>query len=47
MDLRVDARGDLYNAKLDFKIEKMEIEQIPELRDKDLPIRGQINVDID
>jgi len=47
MDLMVDARGDLYNTKLDFKIEKMEVEQIPELRDKDLPIRGQINVDID
>jgi uncharacterized protein involved in outer membrane biogenesis len=47
MDLRVDARGDLYNTKLDFKIEKMEIEQIPELRDKDLPIRGQVNVDIE
>ena len=47
MDLMVDARGDLYNAKLVFKIEKMEIEQVPELRNKDLPIRGQINVDID
>ena len=47
MDLTVDARSDLYDTKLDFKIEKMEIEQIPELRDKDLPIRGQINVDID
>jgi hypothetical protein len=47
MDLMVDARGDLYNTKLDFKIEKMEVEQIPELRDKDLPIRGQVNVDIE
>ena len=47
MDLTVNARSDLYDTKLDFKIEKMEIEQIPELRDKDLPIRGQINVDID
>ncbi len=47
MDLMADARGDLYNAKLVFKIEKMEIEQVPELRNKDLPIRGQINVDID
>ncbi|MEO2175562.1 MAG: AsmA-like C-terminal region-containing protein, partial [bacterium] len=47
MDLMVDARGDLYNTKLDFKIEKMEIEQIPELRDKDLPIRGQVNANIE
>ena len=47
MDLKVDARGDLYNTELDFKIEKMEIEQIPEWGDKDLPIRGQVNVDIE
>ncbi|MBT4806380.1 MAG: AsmA family protein, partial [Acidiferrobacteraceae bacterium] len=47
MDLMVDAREDVYTTKVGFKIEEMEIEQIPELRDKDLPIRGQINVDID
>ncbi|MGE4635802.1 MAG: AsmA-like C-terminal region-containing protein [Arenicellales bacterium] len=47
MDLMVDARGDLYSTKLGFKIEKMEIEQIPELRNKDLPIRGQVSVDIE
>ena len=47
MDLMVDAREDVYTTKVDFKIEKMEVEQIPELRDKDLPIRGQVNVDIE
>ena len=47
MDLMADAREDVYTTKVGFKIEKMEIEQVPELRDKDLPIRGQINVDIE
>jgi len=47
MDLMVDAREDVYTTKVGFKIEKMEVEQVPELRNKDLPIRGQINVDID
>ena len=47
LDLMADAREDVYTTKVGFKIEKMEVEQIPELRDKDLPIRGQINVDIE
>ena len=42
LDLMADAREDrLHHAKVGFKIEKMEVEQIPELRDKDLPIRGR------
>ncbi|MEO2174696.1 MAG: AsmA family protein, partial [bacterium] len=47
MNLTVDAHEPQYTTKLEFNIDALELDQIPQLRDKDLPIRGQVDVEID
>jgi len=47
MQLSVDTHEPQYTTKLEFNIEALELDQIPQLRDEDLPIRGQVDVEID
>ena len=47
MNLTVDTHEPQYATVLEFNIDALELDQIPQLRDKDLPIRGQVDVGID
>ena len=47
MNLTVDAHEPQYTTALEFNIDALELDQIPQLHDKDLPLRGQVDVEID